>query len=384
LERYAARARPLWLGLLGGLLVLTRPEGLVLAAPVLLTASLVPAGPQGAQQTRTARATAQTFLSRSLVLAAGLAIALIPYLALNLAISGRPFPSTLYAKQAEYKSLLALPILRRLWVVVRRPLVGAQVLLLPGFCWQAFAVLRHALRHALGSLVSARVQAPSGQQERVGPPLLAATLPILWWAASHLLYALRLPVDYQHGRYLVPTLPIVLTLGVTGTLYWLRRAARGENGTRLLTRVWTRALPGALAVLLVAFLVLGGQAYAEDRCIIQQEMVDVALWLRAHSPPDALIAAHDIGALGYWAQRPLLDLAGLIDPDVIPVIRDQDRLIETILDRRASYLVTFPSWYPAMVQHPSLTPVYPVETQALQETGHDPMTVYRIQAVDVN
>ena len=41
-----------------------------------------------------------------------------------------------------------------------------------------------------------------------------------------------------------------------------------------------------------------------DVCIIQEEMVDVALWLRANTPPATLIAAHDIGAIG-------LEMSGL-------------------------------------------------------------------------
>ena len=46
------------------------------------------------------------------------------------------------------------------------------------------------------------------------------------------------------------------------------------------------------------------------------------------------------------------DLAGLIDPGVIPVMRDQGRLIEYVLERQANYLVAFPSWYPAMARLP--------------------------------
>ena len=42
-----------------------------------------------------------------------------------------------------------------------------------------------------------------------------------------------------------------------------------------------------------------------------------------NTPPDALIAAHDIGAVGYFGQRRLLDLAGLVSPEVIPFIRDE-------------------------------------------------------------
>jgi hypothetical protein len=194
-----------------------------------------------------------------------------------------------------------------------------------------------------------------------------------------LLYALRLPVDYQHGRYLMPALPILLVYGVAGTVDRLRWAAQGERGRRLLTRVWTQALVLALCTLSVGFLVLGGRAYAEDRCIIQGEMVRAAFWVRDNTPPTALVAAHDIGALGYWARRPLLDLAGLITPEVIPIMRDESRLIEYIVDREAEYLVTFPSWYPTMVQDRRLRVAYPDETEIVPPRAGDHMTVYRIE-----
>jgi len=38
-------------------------------------------------------------------------------------------------------------------------------------------------------------------------------------------------------------------------------------------------------------------------------------WLRDNTPPDAVIAALDIGALGYASERRILDLAGLVSPD---------------------------------------------------------------------
>jgi hypothetical protein len=254
-------------------------------------------------------------------------------------------------------------------------LVGAQVLLLPGFVWQAYAALRQglqALQTASGPARTERSGAPA-------PPSIASLLPLAWWAALHLLYALRLPVDYQHGRYLAPALPVLLTYGVTGTRYLLCRANRKEHRQAPVAWVWTRATLGSLYALCIAFLVLGGRAYAEDRYIIQREMVDVAHWLRDHTPPHALVAAHDIGAIGYWAQRPLLDLAGLVNPEVIPVMRDETRLIEYVIERGARYLVTFPSWYPILVRDERLTRIYPEHESASPFPGQTPMTIYLVR-----
>ncbi|HKJ37402.1 MAG TPA: hypothetical protein VJ972_01385, partial [Anaerolineales bacterium] len=60
------------------------------------------------------------------------------------------------------------------------------------------------------------------------------------------------------------------------------------------------------------------------------------------------LGVHDIGAIGYFTQNPIIDLAGLITPDVVPFIRDETRLSEYLDGQDAQYLVTFPSWYPQL------------------------------------
>ena len=143
----------------------------------------------------------------------------------------------------------------------------------------------------------------------------------------------------------------------------------------------------ALCCLFVAFLVLGGRAFAEDVCIIRGEMVKVALWLRANTPPGALVAAHDIGALGYFAPRQLVDLAGLVSPDVIPFMRDAEQLSLYILEQEADYLIVFPHWSPAyedMVARSYFCPVWSAAEQegyvGYSEAGT--MTVYAIAPDD--
>ena len=72
--------------------------------------------------------------------------------------------------------------------------------------------------------------------------------------------------------------------------------------------------------MLFAF-VLGLQAYVQDVAIIDQEMVAAAQWIRDNIPPDDLLVVHDIGAVGYFAPRPILDIAGLISPEVVPMMQ---------------------------------------------------------------
>lgn len=357
IERYARGVRPFWLGLIGGLLFLARPEGIVLAGMmgVVLLFDLLP------RNGALGRGGAVRALFSAL---AGVAVLAVPYIVFNTMVTGMPFPNTFYAKQAEYAALLEQPLWARLWIVLRRPLVGAQVLLIPGFLREAIRVLRGAWRSLQGER--------SESDGRPSPALVL--LPLAWWGAYTLLYALRMPVDYQYGRYMVPTLPFTLIYGVVGTSRWLR-----PRSPQRVARVLGWAVPLAVACLYVAFLVLGGRAYASDVCVINGEMVDVARWLNAHTAEDAVVAAHDIGAIGYFAGRPLLDLAGLVTPEVIPFIRDQGQLLDFVIARGASYLATFPSWYPDMVADERLELVYQTNCSATRQRGGDNMAVYRVR-----
>jgi hypothetical protein len=348
--RLSASSHWLILGIVGGLMALTRPEGLGLIGLIGLAA--------GWRLRRSPDRLLRTWLAVGI----GAALPLIPYLVFHYTTTGLPFPNTFYAKQEEYRALIELyPVWRRWLMVASVILVGGQVLLLPGF---VYGVWR--------SISSFRSPKPEPEPSIYGP-LVCAT----WWFIHLALYALRLPVTYQHGRYQIPVIPFFILVGVGGTAYLLRLQARV-----MLTRVFSRAIMVAILLLFFAFLVLGARAYAADVAFIQGEMVAIARWLEANVPPDSLIAVHDIGAIGYFTPRPLLDLAGLVTPEVIPFITDEVQLIEFMQVKDADYVVFFPDWsdaYRRMAYDPGLDPVYVTVYEWTLDQGRANMTVYRLQ-----
>ncbi len=373
------------LGLVGGLLTLTRPEGLVLVG----LAGLATGWDLWRTPARLLRAWAAW--------AAGLALLLVPYLAFHYALTGLPLPNTFYAKQQEYGTVLALyPFWQRWLMMAAVTLIGGQVLLLPGFIvafWRSASDLKSQISNLKWASIpeppASNFQSfPAARQaiSNFQPPISNLQSPIsssqlllaAWWLAHLTLYALRLPVTYQHGRYQMPVIPFFILLGLGGTAYLLRPAALA-----LLPRVVSRATLLAILLASVAFLGLGACAYATDVAFIQGEMVATAHWLEEHTPPDSLIAVHDIGAVGYFTPRPLLDLAGLVTPEVIPFIADETRLIEFMLDRGAEYVVFFPDFsdaYQRMAHDPRLEPVHTTGFAWTLSQGHANMTIYRLHS----
>ena len=332
-------------GVVAGLLTLTRPEGLL----------LVGLGGLALLWYAWREARWRGILA---VTGYGLAFAavILPWLTFNLRVSGQPFPNTFYAKQAEYRVYLTLPIWTRLVRVLLPTLAGAQFLLIPGFLYAAL--------HRSRVLTLPRFP-------------LFITLPLVWWLLTILVYALRLPVDYQHGRYLIPTIPVLILYGVGGTLGLLR-----PTSPRMVARVVSRTMLLATLVLLLAFWVRGAQVYADDTGFIEGEMVSVAHWLNTNTEPDALIAVHDIGAVGYFTQRPLLDLAGLITPEVVPFIADETRLLAFMAERGADYVIFFPNWsdaYRRMADDPRLHAVYDTGYEWTRRQGMQNMVIFEAE-----
>ncbi|MCB8920588.1 MAG: hypothetical protein H6662_03300 [Ardenticatenaceae bacterium] len=357
--------RAAWLGILSGLLILTRPDGLVLlvlvAGGLLLKWSMV----NGQLPIANGRSRLIDYWLLITALITAL-LPLIPYFIFNYRTSGTLWPNTFYAKQAEYAVELARPFLGRLAQMLYfsvggaaegwRGISGAQLLLLPGLVWAGWLALR---------------------ADWVEKRLLRA-LPLLWAGGHVFLYAWRLPVTYQHGRYLLAALPVWVLYGLAGWGALLKGVGNGR-----LARVGALAARLTFALLLLIFLLFGAAAYADDVAFIEGEMVATAHWLAANTAPDALIAAHDIGAIGYFGQRPLLDLAGLISPEIIPMLDDEAALAATILQSDADYLVTAPGWtYQQVTAAPGVRLVFNSGYVWTVEQGGNNTAVYQLPRQD--
>jgi hypothetical protein len=54
---------------------------------------------------------------------------------------------------------------------------------------------------------------------------------------------------------------------------------------------------------------------------LQSSLIPWGKWFRRHAPPGASIAAPDIGAIGYFSGHRVIDLAGLVTPEMVPLLQ---------------------------------------------------------------
>jgi len=346
LERYLGDGSLLEVGLLGGLLILTRPEGVIPLGLVVAHALWEGRGSRVA-------------LRRALLIAGTAMVLVSPWLAFNLAVTGQPMPATFYAKHKEMVTRSGVLTVLENWVILGgiSLISGGQLLLVPGLLLAAFTLAR-------AFFLKARRKAA-----------LRFCLPLLWVPLHLLAYAWQLPVLSHHQRYYVPLFPVLILYGVWGTaLGWgyLRRFP-------LLRRVYV-ALVGLVFLLMW---VKGAQVYATDVRLIDGEWREVALWIRDHTAPQAVVAAHDIGFIGYFSRREVVDLAGLVTPEVHPFIGDEPRLLEFMREQGVDYVVTMRRWHPHLVDDPALTPVYRGNSPYVRAVLGENLVIYRTAWADV-
>lgn len=334
-ESFFAKRNAIFLGLLTGLLVLTRPDGVLFAV-------LVGIGILIRNQPRSSRISLISLSTFSVALV----VLLLPYFIFNFQTGGTLLPNTFYAKGAEYAELTTQTNFFARWLMMyRQPLLGAQVLLVPGIVYAMFCFARMRAWEKF--------------------------LPALWIVLLPALYAWRLPVEYQFGRYMMPIIPFMMIYGIVGTKFLFEKIS---------LRVMRRAWGMTIAVLLSAFVLFGANFYAQSVAIVNCEMVAVANFTRENLPQGALIAAHDIGAQGYFdPQHPILDLAGLVSPEVIPFIRNEGKLKTWMRERGAHHAIFFPTWYPDLARDESFVEIFSTGCAVTRGMEEENLRVYHLE-----
>jgi hypothetical protein len=320
--------RPPWSAVLLGLLVLARPEGALLAGLAVLV-RFATGGARGRRQAVV-----------SVAIMAGL---VVPWLVYAARTMGSLLPVTGAAKGTVGIALGIDPLVDVARIVATTTVVEATFL--------------------AGGLVAAL----RGGALRASA---AHLLPVAWMLALPLFYAAT-GFDVL-SRYALPIVPVVLVYGLVaacwlpaGRAWRLVAACATATGVLLLAVVvgrpdGGRVGPAAVAsapTLVIVFAVALGAGWLLAPRLERRRALAVAIavlvlngavlvrvvqphtsafgrgvagcfqamgeWFAVHTPPDAEVAIADIGAFGYYSGRRVLDLAGLVSPEMIPLV---DRL----------------------------------------------------------
>jgi hypothetical protein len=325
---------PLWLGILTGASVLVRPEGMLFV--LIYIFSLLTAKRHQIKQV--------VFdLAMFLI---PFAVVISPWVLFNLIYSHKPFPNTITAKFMVYGYPWSLgKSLKYIWDVGIYFINGPLMLLVPS---SVFAIYAEAKNRNTFTFY-----------------------PLAWGAALIGLYAVALPAIYDQGRYLMPLIGLIIIYGVQGLDQLLNRFLHGRFARSM---VWLSVL--------VMFLVLwntGASDFAYRVQLYDKVHVQAAKWINMHTPPRAVIATHDIGIIGYYTQRPIVDLAGLITPEMIPILNNPQKMAGLVRERDVTYLIVYSGYYQKLLTALDAHLVYSPGAEKLRAMGVEPFEIYEIK-----
>jgi hypothetical protein len=314
------------------LATLARPEAIVLT-PLLMLARPLSA-------------------RRALIFVAVTVAFLAPFVAFSYATVGRPLPATAVAKVEG--GLLG-------WLGGLREPATVTWLMRPreyGLEWLRWLLETHPL---LPLALPASIVA----WRRCGRALGMAALALIAHPLAMALLAPYRGPAFQEGRYSTHLLPLaVIVLAAASSKMF---------------RPKPLVLALALLVSLIA-LAPAAERYAWGVQNINAMQVHLGRWLDAHAPPAATLAVNDIGAIAFFSRRPVLDLMGLVTPEILPYRRDGERGVITYVSERCpDYVVIFPTWFPRLAARADLmTRVYSVTLARNEVSGGAEMVVYRL------
>ncbi len=313
-----------WTALIFGLSSQVRPEGHALFALAVM-ADLIQFG------RRDAKVSVRSWLIFP-VLVYGLVS--LPYLLFSLSTTGKPLANTFYAK------------------------VSAAYL----FSWRTFreTVRFHWLDNVAAFLLALVGLVPMWRQSR---------LAVLWLVGLPLLTAVIIDQTWHYGRYTMPLIPMQMVVAAVGVAWIASKIRYPFSIIRSPWVVWGAAI---FLIVVSSLGQLNGWASRYGNNAKEILDIDVAIghWLAENTPQDALIAVDDIGAITFLSERRILDMNGLVSPEMWPAVRQPVGLLRDQLALRqmslagVDYLAAFPLWHYEITGNPWVSqPVFPVHTE---------------------
>ncbi len=287
--------KPAWrVGAVLAAAALARPEALLLAA---LTGGAVVLAFAGSGRDRARRAGS---------FAAGFAIPYGLWLAVAWVLFGQLLPNTSGAKAGA-------------WLDLER---GVDALR------DSLRILLASELMPLAALVAALAFGGPDRWARLSRGRRAFWAVVALWPAA-LIVSFALTGVQVVSRYLVPATPAILLLGAASLRPWSAAVSRGRLAVAAAVLfVSLHAAEGCLITFRVS-----APAAREHTAGLRASLGEIGRWARENTRPGTLFAVADIGAFAFYADRPVLDLYGLVTPAMGAIsVRDgYDRTVRELL-----------------------------------------------------
>jgi hypothetical protein len=193
--------------------------------------------------------------------------------------------------------------------------------------------------------------------------------PLVLWVLLSAAALTAVAWDAQNYRYLVAAYPLLAVAATAGWFGGGRASGTGAGagpgaGTRASRSLVFRRAVGVLALLVVAAAsVSAGRGLAAELIWsyrgaaerLAADQVQTGEWIRRNLEPETGVAAHDVGAIAFYGERPVVDLVGLTTPALAGAYRHGEGALWEALsdlppDRRPRVAAVVPAWMPELAR----------------------------------
>jgi len=277
---------------------------------------------------------------------------LTAYFAMNMVLSGSLLPNTFTAKLTYYS-----PELRS-----RTDFLKLEV-------WQYFTSGAYSMIFAGFSLSVVFILADLFRK-RYNPNLLY----VIFIFSVIFIYWYKLPYAFRFGRYLMPLIPFLILLAGTGFRDFAKFTGKYMKSRQIAIAVFILA-SGITLLWSLSGYIENKRNYADACKYILDRQVAAAKWLQVNTTDADIIATHDVGAIGFYSGRKIVDIAGLVTPELIKKLNDKDYLVtmtDYMKEKGVTYLAFFTQWYRIANQNPlfSTADYLPPEVMEIYKFNH--------------
>lgn len=156
-----------------------------------------------------------------------------------------------------------------------------------------------------------------------------------------ILLAFIAPQYRHHGRYFFEVFPVLIVLGIMVSAKLFSDPSK--------KKIITFAQSFFIAIALIGT-VRGTLLSAESVANINDQHLAMASWVNENAGPKDKIAADDVGAIGYFSKRQIVDLTGLVSPEIFFLRHDQQLVWSEARKQGANLFIIYTRLNPTFYQ----------------------------------
>lgn len=210
----------------------------------------------------------------------------------------------------------------------------------------------------------------------------------LWVILLPLVSSFIAPNWRHHGRYLIPLIPFINIISI----YILRKVhLHIQNKEYKRYILIQKALVALVLIFSLNSAVLFAGVLGWNVENINDQQLKIGKWLSANLPREAGFGMNDIGAIAFTTKKYVVDMAGLVTPEVFRFQRmsfeqGSKELFKFLRSKNVNYIIIYPGWYEYIMENYSgaFELVYSARLENNTICGGIEMFVYKINWDKIN